>query len=154
MRPQDRPAQPRPVDQRHVHRVDIRDAVGNDMHRLAPQGRRQTVGNMPYRVFFQSHGGGAETAVECFGPVDHFRVRAIELNQRHQMRRIERVGGDQTVGGAHPRYKVRPRVRRGAGGDDHIARHRRFDLGIKPVFQRYVFGRVFLNQDRASKSVL
>ena len=54
MRPQHRPAQPRPMFQRLVHRAHIGNAFGHDMHRLAPQGCGQTVGDMAGGVFFSS----------------------------------------------------------------------------------------------------
>lgn len=62
--------------------------------------------------------------------------------------------GDQPVGVLHPRHKIRPRVRRGAGGNDHIRRDDSFDLCVKLVFQRHVLGRVFLDQHNVLQGVL
>ena len=74
-----------------VHGRSITDTVLDKAHRLAPERRGQPVGDMPHRIFFQPHGRRAEAAVEPFGPVEHLRIGAVDFDQRHQMRRVERV---------------------------------------------------------------
>ena len=96
-----RPAQPRPIHQRNIHRFDVGDTFRHKMHRLAPQGGRQPVGDMPHRLLFQSDGDRTQPPINLLRNRQDRIIGSKQFDQWDQVWRVEGMGGDQPLGMPH-----------------------------------------------------
>ena len=103
MRAHNRPAQPRPIHQRKVHRLHICDAFSDDMNRFAPECRGQPIGQMTHRLTFHPYRHPANATVNLFGAGQSCLRRAKQLNQGHEMGRVVGVSIQQTLRPVHLR---------------------------------------------------
>src|SRR5690554_345319 len=72
------------------------DTFLQQIERLAPQRGREPVGDMPDHLLAHHHRLLANGPIEGSQPLDDLRVRTIELHQRHQVRRVERMRDGDT----------------------------------------------------------
>src|ERR1700761_8576472 len=91
---------------------------------------------MPNRLLLKPHRTPIKRSVEGLRTRDHFFVRAIDLDERHEMWRVERMGCDEAVRMAHRGRQIRPQERGGTACDHGFDRGGGLDLGI----QRSLFG--------------
>ncbi len=96
-------------------------------------------------------GMAAQPAVEGDGARDDRRIRTEQLHQRHEMRRVERMGDDDAarmgaIGGNDAVDK-----RRGAAADDDIGRQRGIDPAQQGTLHLRLLRTILLHELRASQ---
>src|SRR5690554_1552427 len=90
-RPLNRPAHAWPRGNCRIDILHTRDTFLQQIQRLAPQRGRESIGDMSDHLLTHYHGLLADCPIEGNQTVDNLRIRAIELHQRHQVWRIERM---------------------------------------------------------------
>ena len=153
--PHDAPAQSRSPGQRLVDIGDADDVLGDEIIDLACQRRLQAIGHMPGHFLAYADGLLAEPRVEFGGALDRrFRgLRAAnDLDQRHQVRRIERMADDATL---RVQAAIRLNLAHGeagrARGDDHVGRQQFIELLIQLLLEIDPLGAVFLDEVRGAQ---
>jgi hypothetical protein len=121
------------------------------MHRLAPQGRLQPIGDVAPDLAADMNWRFVDRGIKRQCPLDRpgrGLVAADHLDKRHEMRRIERVADHTAFGVPAIGLNAAHQQPRRAGGDNH----RRIECRVEPREQRALevlaLGAVFLDKIR------
>jgi len=149
MWPHQGPAKPRPRADRYIDVANACHPLGYQMQRLAPQRRRQPVGDMSRHLAADVDRLLADCGVEGERPFDRLGtdlLAANDLDQRHQMRGIERVADDAAFRvpaiDLHPAHQQSGRTRR----DDDFRIEDAVEPGQQGALQLLAFGSAFLDE--------
>jgi hypothetical protein len=145
----DRPAQPGAGGDRQVDLLDGCLTGVDHVQRLAPERLLQPVGDEAGHLVVHGDDGLAGVPVEVGGPGDRVgrgRGAADHLDQRDEVRRVERVPDHGPLGmgalGLHLAHGVAGR----GGGDHDVDRGRRVDVGQQGALELEVLGRALLDE--------
>ena len=146
----DAPAQARPPGQSRVDVGGAHDALGNEVIDLARQRGLQAVGDMPRHFLVEAHRPLPDRRVKfrC-APDRRFRglCPADDLDQRDQVRRIERMADDAALGmGRGARLDFAHGEPRRARRDDHVGRQQLVELPIELLLEIDPLGPVLLDE--------
>jgi hypothetical protein len=114
----------------------------------------QPVGKVTGNLGAQAHRALAGSLVERHRAVDRpagGSLAAADLDQRHQMRRIEGVAEDDALGMRRFALELARRQRRRARRDDDVGRKVRVDIGHQVGLDRRVLGAAFLHEGGAGE---
>jgi hypothetical protein len=96
------------------------------------------------RIPLELDGRAPERAIEARGALADPVVPRIDLNERHDMRRIEGMGGDEARRALHIVRQLRPGERGGAACDDSPGWRGLFDAAVELALEWDGFRRVLL----------
>src|SRR3954452_10106779 len=129
-----RPAQARTGTDGGIHVLDARQSGDDCADRLPPQSGLQPVGQMSAGFFADVDRLLADLAIEREGPGDRFGgglLAADDLDQRYQMRWIERMATDQARRGPEPGLHLSHDQARAPGGENGVWTQRGVELCIE-----------------------
>ena len=154
VRPHDRPAQPRPVGDRGVDVLDAGHTLERQVDRLAIERHLHAVGDVAQHLAADRDRPLADRAVEGRGPLEHRprgRAAADQLDQRHQVRRVERVCHQVALGPDPAGLQVARQQAGRARGDDRIAAQPLLHAREQGLLGGEVLGPALLDEGRASR---
>jgi len=128
--------------------LDARDALLDEVHRLAPQRRRHAIRHVARHLLSQDDRMPAEPPVETDSARDHLFILADDLDQRHEVRRIERMRADVPASMHAVDDETAAQQRRRASGDDDLGWRDAIDTGEQRTFRILVLRRVLLHEVR------
>ena len=141
---------PGPQRERSVDVGDADDALAYQVIHLAGQRSLQPVGDMPGHFLVQADGPLAQSRIEFRSAPDRLLgglCSADDLDQRDQVRRIERMRDDAALRvqrGA--RLDLAHRQAGRARGDDHIGRQQFVELAVQLLLEIDALGSVLLDE--------
>ena len=146
----DAPAQTRPPGQGGVDVGGADDAFGNEVIDLARQRGLQAVGDMPRHFLVDAHRPLPDRRIKFAGAPDRLfgsLGTADDFGQRDQVRRIERMSDDASLGmGLSAQLDVAHLEPRRARPDDHVRRQQLVELPIELLLEIDPLGPVLLDQ--------